>query len=133
MSLKILTLVVSSLISAAVLGVIYLGPYNVCAADRSCADFIATLSKLGIPFIALSVLSVSTLAASRNLLRPWAVFSLFFIPLSVFLILIAPDTTGNWMFPHDKGRVALISALAYFIISLGILAQSLLLSRRKAH
>lgn len=73
-------------------------------------------------FLPLLLLAAITYKMRDEISLAWLGFARWWIPLSMFLILIAPSDKGDWMFPHDKGRVSFFASLLFFFVSLVIVA-----------
>ncbi|MDP2655239.1 MAG: hypothetical protein Q8P17_01625 [bacterium] len=82
------------------------------------------------PVIPLFLLSLITYKMSEEVYRAWLRFANVWIPLSIVLIFLAPEYSGDWMFPVVKGTVAFFSSLLFVLISLLIICWKYFTSRR---
>lgn len=106
----------------------YLGNYRVCDSlmgGGSVGNCPFILTEIGInlfPVIPLFILSLITYKMRDDIYQAWLRFARVWIPLSMVLILLAPEYSGDWMFPVTKGSVAFSSSLLFVIISLILIA-----------
>lgn len=89
--------------------------------NASCVFFFDPIAENLLPIIPLFLLSLITYKMRDEVYRAWIRFAYVWIPLSMFLILIAPEYSADWMFPIVKGTVAFFSSLLFVIISLIII------------
>ena len=69
------------------------------------------------PIIPFFVLAIITYKMRDEVYRAWLRFSYVWVPLSMFLILLAPEYTTDWMYPVVKGTVAFFSSILYLALS----------------
>jgi hypothetical protein len=121
------TLIGSLIISIFVL---VLGPLNIsylyCPppdVSAPCLDIIYDLILNLIIFIPVFVFALITYKMRDEIYRAWLKFSYGWIPLSMALILIAPEYDSSFipLYSFTKGSVAFIMSLLFVIISLGII------------
>ena len=77
-----------------------------------------TLSAFFLPILPLFLFSLITYKMSEVVFQDWWRFARIFVPLAMFLILITPAYTHNWMFPVVKGTVAVALSVLFVAISL---------------
>ncbi len=83
-------------------------------------------------FPILFILSLVTYKLRDEIFRMWIRFAQWFLAISVALILIAPNTSTDWMFPNDKGRISFFLSILFFLISLIIIGiKSVFVYRKK--
>lgn len=127
------TLLTSSGIVTAVLVVLnWIGTFKLCGGQEygQCMDFSYSLIIGFFPVIPLFLLSLITYKMSEEVYRAWLRFANVWIPLSIVLIFLAPEYSGDWMFPVVKGTVAFFSSLLFVLISLLIICWKYFTSRR---
>lgn len=78
-----------------------------------------------IPILPLFLFSLITYKLPERVYRTWSRFALWWIPLSMLLILVVPSYDGS-LVPVDKGRTALATSLFFLIISLTIVTVRLI-------
>jgi hypothetical protein len=61
--------------------------------------------------------------------QAWFRFARWWIPLSMVLILISPEYSGDWMYPITKGTVAFLTSGIFIVVSVLIIFVKLLRSR----
>lgn len=71
-----------------------------------------------LPIIPLFLLSIIIYKMRDEVYRVWLRFAYVWVPLSMLLIFLAPEYSGDWMYPIVKGTVAFFSSLLFIIISL---------------
>ncbi|MBP6929447.1 MAG: hypothetical protein KBB77_00765 [Candidatus Moranbacteria bacterium] len=97
-----------------------LGTFRLCGANEygSCMDVLYSAIIFFLPIIPLFLFSLITYKMSEEVFQDWWRLARIFIPLAMFLILITPAYTHNWMFPVVKGTVAVALSGLFVIISL---------------
>jgi len=101
----------------------YVGTYWICdhlffgGHEGSCPGILANGIIVFYPFFPLLILSLITYKMRDEVFRTWLKFTYVWIPLTMFLILIAPEY-GNAFLPIEKGTVAGFFSLLYILISL---------------
>lgn len=102
----------------------YLGTYRVCdfifisGHEGGCPFVMSGIESILFPIIPLFLFSLITYKMSEVVFQDWWRFARIFVPLAMFLILITPAYTHNWMFPVVKGTVAVALSALFIIISL---------------
>lgn len=81
------------------------------------------------PIIPLFILSLITYKMRGEVYSAWLKFTYVWIPLTMFMILIAPEY-GNAFLPIEKGTVAGFFSLLYILISLIIIIWKYFATRR---
>jgi len=77
------------------------------------------------------IFSVFTYFLREEIFRSWVLFAKWWVPLSIVLTLITPETTGSSFVPFfGRGHVALAMSGLFFIISLLIIAWKYVATRR---
>jgi hypothetical protein len=98
----------------------YFQTSGLCDYDGWCGNFWNIINLLGmflLLFPPILIFSLITWRFDEKIFDSWIHFSSWWIPLSIFFVLIAPDNQGDWMFPHDKERISLLMAALFVIIS----------------
>lgn len=106
-------------------GIVYPEKIGLCAlGDKTCI-FSFPIFTLGHPlfFLSLSILAISAVLyfVREELFRAWGKFALWFIPLSIVLVYLAPIQSSDWIFPLDKKLTASLLARLFFLVSLLII------------
>ena len=76
------------------------------------------------------VFSLITYFLSENIFRAWFRFTVWFVPLSMFLIFLAPEYSTDWMYRVEKGSVAVATSGIFSLVSTLIITVQYLWSRR---
>lgn len=71
-----------------------------------------------LPVLPLFLFSLITYKMPEGVFQAWWRFARVFVPLAMFLILITPAYTHNWMFPVTKGTVAVALSGLFVLTSL---------------
>ncbi len=83
-----------------------------------CAEFFDNFAKILFPFLFLFFFSLVTYFMKEEVFQAWFRLVRIYIPGSIFLILLAPSYSSNWMFPYDKGMAAVIASVGFIIVSI---------------
>ncbi len=96
------------------------GTFRLCGANEygSCMDVVYNTIIFFLPVLPLFFFSLITYKMSETVFQDWWRFARIFIPLAMFLILITPAYTHNWMFPVVKGTVAVTLSALLVLISI---------------
>ena len=103
----------------------YVGTYWICdhffpgGHEGSCPDILSNVMVIFYPVFPLFLLSLIAYVLRDEVFRAWIKFVYIWIPMTMFLILIAPEY-GNAFMPIVKGTVAAFFSLLFILISLGI-------------
>ena len=81
-------------------------------------------------FIPLFLFSLITYKMREEVYQAWFRFVRWWIPLSVLLIFIAPEYSHDWLYPIEKGSVALLTSAIFLIVSLLIIVAKYISLRR---
>ena len=73
--------------------------------------------------LSLSILVVSFILyfVRKEVFLAWSKFALWFIPLSIFLIFLAPKRTNDFLNPFDKKMTVTLLSSLFFLTSLVII------------
>ncbi len=93
------------------------GTYQICSSNENCINTLHSFFIHFLPIIPVFVFSLITYKMREETYHAWARFAYAWIPLSMLLILLAPEYSSDWMFPVVKGTVAFFSSLLFVIIS----------------
>ena len=125
-------LLISISLSLILLAIDQIGTYRLCSQDDTCALYLATLVRTLLLVFPLALLSLATYFLRDEIFFIWMRFARWFIPISIFLILISPNNKTDWMFPNDKGHVSFYLSILFLGISiLIVLIKSLQVYRKK--
>ena len=127
-------LITSALISLLLFVFDYLGTYKMCGQETGggtpfhwlfssllgsdCVDSLYNLIVIFLPFFPVFFFSLITYKLREEIYTTWFNFARWWIPLSMFFVLVAPLQSHDWMFPIDKGRVSFFMSLFFVLISL---------------
>jgi len=128
------TLLTSSGVVTAILIILnWIGTFKLCGGQEygQCMDFSYSLIIGFFPVIPLFILSLITYKMRDEMYRAWLRFAQWWIPFSMVFIFLAPEYSGDWMFPIVKGTVAFFSSLLFVIISLLLIIWKYIASRRE--
>ena len=98
-----------------------------CYASNSCSDFFIRFHPFVLAdflFIAPAVflLSLLTYFLRDEIFQTLLFFAKIWVPLSVFLTLLTPETTGSSFVPYyGRPHVALAMSVLFLVISLGLM------------
>ena len=113
-------LCLSGIVSILLITLDRVGTFRLCGANTygSCMDVAYNVIILFLPVLPLFLFSLITFKMSEGVFQAWWRFARVFVPLAMFLILITPAYTHNWMFPVTKGTVAVALSLLFVVVSL---------------
>ena len=115
-------LISSVSIGAIMLGVNYVGTYILCSQNRDCAHMIASILVILFPVFSVAFLSLVTYFLREEIFQSWIFFAKWFVPLSVILTILTPETTGSAFVPlWGRGAVTLMMSGLFLAISLIII------------
>jgi len=125
-------LVISGLISGIFVIFDRIGTFRLCGGVEygACMDNLHNFMGEFLPVFPIFFLSVIVYFFREEVFRAWITFTYIWIPLTMFLILIAPEY-GNAFFPIEKGTVAGFFSLLYIIISLIIIIWKYFATRKR--
>ena len=103
------------------MGVLLFLMFGFIADNEYCGGFDQLCTSIGLIlmiFIPTLVFSIVTYFIKDQVFYIWRNFSFFWIPITLVLIFLTPETTGNMLFDMDKQFVAMVLSGLYIIISL---------------
>lgn len=104
---------------------------SICSASNiTCID---TLVLLLSPVLPAFIFSLITYFMRDAVHKAWARFSLVFVPVSMLLILITPESGGGGFGPSisfGKGDTAFLASVLFVLISMGIIIVQYIRTRR---
>ena len=106
------------------------GTYALCNSNELCINILHQLFLHFLPFGLVFLFSLITYWMREKVYQAWFRFARWWIPLSMLLILISPEYSGDWMYPIEKGSVALLTCTLFGIVSILIIAVKLLRPNR---
>ena len=127
MTRKIIVLL-SGLFGAGLAAIIYKGTYFWCdlliknGHESGCPFVMSDIKFILFPIIPLFIFSLITYKMQEEVFQFWWKFARVWIPLSMLGILLSPSYSSNWMFPIEKGNVALFSMILFAIVSVSMIA-----------
>lgn len=109
----------------------YIGTDRLCGGSEftRCMQKLHTFFTTFIPVIPLFFFSAITFRMRDEIYQAWFRFARWAIPLSMFLILVAPEYSHDRMYPIEKGFIALLSSVIFIIVSAAIILYRLNASR----
>lgn len=131
MNKKILS-IVSGLGTVVLLGLNYVGTSQLCGGRQHtiCMGNLYNVIINLFPIVSLFLVSLIVYKMRDEVFRTWSRFAVVWIPLSMFLVLIAPEY-GHAFMPIEKGTVAGFSSLLFVIISVVIIMWKYLTTRSR--
>jgi hypothetical protein len=98
--------------------------FSLCSDDNysTCNAMFDSVAETLLPFLALALFFGFVYWAPDYIYRAWFRFVLWWIPLSMLAILIAPKYSGNILDPIEKGTVALFFSGVFVVVSILIIA-----------
>jgi glucan phosphoethanolaminetransferase (alkaline phosphatase superfamily) len=108
----------------------YIGTYSWCdyfifnGHQGNCPFILSGLEMLFFPVLPLFLFSLITYRLRAEAFQSWWKFARIATPLSMFLIFIAPSYSHDWMFPIEKGSVALMTTILFIFISIILLIRT---------
>ena len=124
-------LLTSGIVTLVLLAIGTFGTYKICNNSEICINILHYFFLYFLPFLPLFILALITYKMRDEVYRAWLRFSYVWVPLSMLLILLAPEYTTDWMYPVVKGTVAFFSSILYLVISLVLIVIKSLLLRGK--
>lgn len=113
-------LILSGIVSILLITLDRVGTFRLCGANTygSCMDVVYNVIIFFLPVLPLFLFSLITYKMPEGVFQAWWRFARVFVPLAMFLILITPAYTHNWMFPVTKGTVAVALSGLFVLTSL---------------
>jgi len=111
-----------------------IGTFRLCGSVEygRCMDTLYDVLIVFLPTLPLFLFSLITYWMQDEIYRAWFRFARWWIPLSMLLIFLAPDYSGDWLFPTDKGRIAFLVSLLFVVISIVLIAYRFYTMRKKS-
>ena len=103
------------------------GNYRLCdffidnGSAGSCPSTLASLETMLLPVIPLFIFYLILFFLKDDVYRTWSKFVIWWIPLSMLAIFMAPEYSHDWMFRVEKGSVALAMSAIFIIVSILII------------
>jgi len=95
-------------------------------------DILNSTATLFLPFLPLFLFSLITYKMKEQVFNSWIKFTIWFVPLTIFLTFITPDSSGSFGLPtFGKGVVAFLLSALFTIISILIILVRFFTSRKK--
>lgn len=116
-------LLISGLLSIGLVIWNYLGNYYICdilfynGSVGSCPFILTSLGLNLLPIIPFFLFSLITYKMREEVYVAWFRFARVWIPGSMILIFLAPQYSSDWMYSIEKGPIAFLSSLLFFVIS----------------
>lgn len=103
-----------------------IGTYRLCGGKESgsCMDATFDFLMLFFPFLPLFLFSLITYRMTETIFQSWWKFARIATPVSMGLILIAPSYSHDWMFPIEKGSVAMMTTVLFIFLSIIIIIRA---------
>jgi|SRR3989338_4609629 len=103
------------------------GNYRLCdffidnGSAGKCPSTLASLETMLLPVIPLFIFYLIVFFLKDDVYRTWSKFVIWWIPLSMLAIFMAPEYSHDWMFRVEKGSVALAMSAIFIIVSVLII------------
>jgi hypothetical protein len=94
---------------------------GLCLPESACTNHADDIALIFLPSIPLFLFSIITYASENRLYQSWWRFACIATPISMLLILLAPSYSHDWMFPVEKGSVALLTSIGFSLVSVYML------------
>ena len=121
MGIKKALLLISGLVTAILVLISIFGTYSLCNNVGTCINASDFFYIHSLPVLVFFFLALITYFLRQEIYNTWFRFARIWIPLSMLAIFLAPEYSHDWMFPIEKGTVALFSSALFVIISLGLI------------
>lgn len=111
-------LIVSSVLAllAILLGTVE--PFRLCGSYwRECMNYNYVIASTLIPSLSFFLISLIAYFTPEQIFKSWAKFAVVWVPLSMLAILVAPEYSGDFLFPIEKGSVALLTTVVFVVCS----------------
>ena len=111
---------ISGLLALILIGFDFTGTDKLCGGAQytECMQTLHSFFVIIIPIIPTFFFSLLTYWMREEIYRSWFRFARWWIPLSMVLIFLAPEYSGDWMYPIEKGTVAFFTSLVFVIVSI---------------
>lgn len=98
------------------------GTFKLCGGIEygECMDYLHSFLGFFIPILPVFALSIIAYFLREEVFRAWMKFVYWWIPLTMFMILISPEY-GQELMPVEKGTVAVFFSGIFIIVSLIIM------------
>lgn len=106
------------------------GTFKLCGGVNygSCMDIVSDVMIVFSLFFPLFLFSLITYKMREESFQAWWKLARVWIPASMLAIIIAPSYASSWLFPIEKGNVAVFLSLGFFIASALLLISNSYLS-----
>lgn len=123
---RLAPLFVSGMISVILFTLNYVGISKLCggAGYSQCTEVLYAGMMTLLPTIPFFLFSFIVFWMRKDIYDSWFRFARVWVPLSMFLIFIAPVYGSDWMYPIEKATVLLITNILFVLISLIIIARA---------
>ncbi len=118
------------LIGIATLGVFlvsvfFVGVEKLCGGEQHtrCTQSLDDLLILLLLFLPVLIFSLVTFRMRDVVYESWFRFVRFAVPLSIFMVAITPTYSSDWLFPIEKGSVALATMTFFTLVSIVIIVR----------
>jgi len=99
---------------------------------RECKNIFGILGNFLFSFPVVFLLSLITYKMKEQVFNSWIKFTIWFVPLTMFLIFITPDSSGSFGLPtFGKEVVAFLLTALFTIISILIILVQFFTSRKQ--
>ena len=104
--------------------------YNVHWCHAYLNNLLNLIAIVFLPFLPLFLFSLITYFMRNEVYQAWWKLTRFWIPLSIFLVLLMPEDNGAFL-PIDKGHVAILMSGLFAVLSTIIILTAFIASRKK--
>ena len=115
----------------------HIGNVHLCTSNGvvnyDCLSFLSQTEIVLLPILPLAILSVITYFLREEIFKTWFFFAKIWVPLSIFLTLITPETTGSSFIPfYGRPHLALSMSVLFLVISLILIIWKYSATRRSS-
>ena len=97
--------------------------YKMLTCQKFVIDPLDSIAPYTLLFVPILLFSLVTYKMREEIFRAWIKFAVWWIPLSMILILISPEYTNDLVLPIVKGTVAMATSAVFIVVSLFIIAR----------
>jgi len=130
-------LAISVFVSIVLLIASYFGNVKLCTTggnwNYECSKFLYLIEMMLLPFWPITVFSLITYPLREEVFQAWMHFAKWWIPLSIFFVLIMPDGQGGGYMPSliDKQTIAFLMSSIFILVStIKIISKSIELRKK---
>ena len=131
MTIRKNVLLTSGVISIVVIVIGIFGTYALCNNNERCINILHLFFLNFLPIVPVFVFSLIMCWMREEVYHAWFRFARWWAPLSMIAIFIAPEYSSDWIYPIEKGSVALFSSTIFVVVSIFIVTLKIISTRKK--